>query len=129
MQAAMTVPGHGEAAEQEAQPLEILRSCPFDPPAQHTHFRGRTPIARVQLPKGDVVWAVSRNTDVHELLTDERFSNDRSQPGFPSFTRAPDMPPMLSSTDAPDHGPMRRAVLGEFTAKRIATLRPRLQQI
>jgi cytochrome P450 len=125
----MTVPGQGETAEQKPLPLEILRSCPFDPPAQHTGFRERTPVARVQLPKGDVVWAVSRNTDVHELLTDQRFSNDRGQPGFPSFTRAPEMPPMLSSTDAPHHAPMRRAVLGEFTAKRIATLRPRLQQI
>jgi cytochrome P450 len=109
--------------------LDISRSCPFDPPAQHSNLREKAPISRVQLPKGDVVWAVSKNADVHELLTDARFGNDRSQPGFPSFTRAPEMPPMLSSTDAPDHAPMRRAVLGEFTVKRIATLRPRLQQI
>jgi cytochrome P450 len=118
-----------DSSEAEAPALAISRGCPFDPPAQHTHLRERAPVTRVRLPKGDVVWAVSRNADVHQLLTDERFSNDRSQPGFPSFTRAPEMPPMLSSTDAPDHAPMRRAVLGEFTAKRIATLRPRLQQI
>jgi cytochrome P450 len=113
----------------EDPPLDVVRSCPFDPPAQHTQMREQTPVVRVRLPRGDTAWAVSRNADVHDLLTDDRFGNDRSQPGFPSFTRSPDLPPMLSSTDAPDHGPMRRAVLGEFTAKRISTLRPRLQEI
>jgi cytochrome P450 len=109
--------------------LQLSRSCPFDPPAQHGDMREQAPVSRVRLPQGDVVWAISRNADVHALLTDDRFSSDRGRSGFPSFTRSPDMPPMLSSTDAPDHGPMRRAVLGEFTSKRIATLRPRLQQI
>ena len=31
--------------------------------------------------------------------------------------------------DAPEHGPARRAVLGEFTVKRIQALQPRIQQI
>jgi cytochrome P450 len=31
--------------------------------------------------------------------------------------------------DPPEHGPARRAVVGEFTVRRIAALRPRIQQI
>ena len=31
--------------------------------------------------------------------------------------------------DPPEHGPARRAVLGEFTVKRLAALRPRIQEI
>src|SRR5207253_10007177 len=37
--------------------------------------------------------------------------------------------PALTGLDPPEHGPARRAVLGEFTVRRIAALRPRIQQI
>jgi cytochrome P450 len=37
--------------------------------------------------------------------------------------------PSLISMDPPEHGPARRAVVGEFTVKRMAALRPRIQEI
>jgi cytochrome P450 len=35
----------------------------------------------------------------------------------------------MLTMDPPEHGPARRAVLGEFTVRKIAALRPRMQQI
>jgi cytochrome P450 len=40
-----------------------------------------------------------------------------------------DFRPSLISMDAPEHGPARRAVVGEFTVKRIQAMQPRIQQI
>lgn len=35
----------------------------------------------------------------------------------------------MITMDAPEHGPARKAVLGEFTARRLEALRPRIQEI
>ncbi len=68
------------------------------------------------------------------MLTDPRFSSDRTNPRFPLLLGV--RPPSgdsfrlsLISMDPPQHGPARRAVVGEFTVKRLNALRPRIQQI
>ncbi len=67
------------------------------------------------------------------MLTDPRFSSDRNHPNFPFQQRiTEDMKPIrisLIGMDPPQHGPARRAVVGEFTVKRLRELRPRIQQI
>jgi cytochrome P450 len=68
------------------------------------------------------------------VLTDPSFSADRLHPDFPNPTgrrirQSGSFQPSLISMDAPEHGPARRAVLGEFTVKRLASLRPRIQEI
>jgi cytochrome P450 len=67
------------------------------------------------------------------MLTDPRFSSDRRHPNFPLFIRErPDFGLMrrtLIRMDPPEHGPARKGVVGEFTVRRMAALRPRIQQI
>ncbi|KAA9151764.1 cytochrome P450 [Amycolatopsis acidicola] len=85
------------------------------------------------LPSGHEVWALTRHEDVRAMLTDPRFSSDRQNPGFPLLLtnqrRVTGFKPSLISMDPPEHGPARREVVGEFTVKRMAALRPRIQEI
>jgi cytochrome P450 len=107
------------------------RVCPF-------HGEGSTtepgPMTRVTLRSGQEVWAASRHADVRAVLTDPAFSSDRTAPNFPNPTgrrvrRDGAFKPTLINLDPPEHGPARRAVLGEFTVKRLAALGPRIQEI
>jgi cytochrome P450 len=117
-----------------ASTLPVVRTCPYAPPAEHVRLREEEPVARVTLPSGLEVWAVSRLDDIRALLTDPRFSSDRRHPGFPLLISGQrqavsDFRPSLIGMDPPEHGPARRGVVGEFTVKRMAALRPRIQQI
>jgi cytochrome P450 len=113
--------------------LPMTRTCPYSPPAEHVRLQREEPIARVTLANGAQAWALSRLDDVRTMLTDPRFSSDRRHPGFPLFapgqrTSVPGRPAMIG-LDPPEHGAARRAVVGEFTVKRMNALRPRIQQI
>jgi cytochrome P450 len=121
-----------EIADQEMPQLPIERTCPFSPPADYARLRENAPIVKAKLPRGEA-WAVSRHEDIRQMLTDPKFSSSRQNPNFPMLVDAPppddDFNPSLIVMDQPEHGPARRAVLGEFTLKRINALRPRIQQI
>jgi len=107
------------------------RACPFHGVDSTTE---PGPLTKVTLPDGREAWAASRHGDVRAVLTDPSFSADRLHPDFPNPTgrriqQSGSFKPSLISMDAPRHGPARRAVLGEFTVKRLASLRPRIQEI
>jgi cytochrome P450 len=127
-----------------AEPLATLptaRTCPYAPRAEHIELQEQDPVSRVTLPSGSDVWAVAKHADVRAVLSDPRFSSDRDRPGFPRLgTREVSegaggerprsvFPKLMLTMDAPEHGVARRAVLGEFTHRRLAGLRPRIQQI
>ena len=110
------------------------RTCPFAPPEEYRQLRESTPIAQVSLPTGGSAWAFTRHEDIRTMLTDPRFSSDRTNPGFPNLVAgqreiAASSRPTMIGMDAPQHGPARRSVLGEFTVKRMKALQPRIQQI
>ena len=113
-------------------PLPITRTCPHAPPEAHTQLREEAPVSRILLPDGREAWAVARHDLIRSMLTDPRFSSDRKNPNFPALRPVASrevIPRSLVSMDPPRHGPARRAVIGEFTVKRMAALRPRVQQI
>ncbi|GIE78633.1 cytochrome P450 [Actinoplanes philippinensis] len=117
-----------------APALQTTRRCPYAPPDEHTRIRDSdSGISQVTLPSGQVAWAMGRLEHIRAMLTDPRFSSDRRHPNFPRFTREQPafdlMRPSLIQLDPPDHGPARKAVVGEFTVRRMAGLRPRIQQI
>ncbi|GAA2864018.1 cytochrome P450 [Actinoplanes cyaneus] len=117
-----------------APALQTTRRCPYAPPDEHTRIRDTdSGITQVTLPSGQVAWALSRLEHIRAMLTDPRFSSDRQNPNFPRFTREQPnfglMRPSIIQLDPPEHGPARKAVVGEFTVRRMAGLRPRIQQI
>ncbi|TKD03959.1 cytochrome P450 [Polyangium fumosum] len=113
--------------------LPVTRTCPFAPPVEHRKLREEAPLSKVKLPNGRVVWVATSHKDIRTILSDPRFSSNRRDPNFPSlaYERPPssNLKPMLLELDPPEHGPARRAVLGEFTLQRMNALAPRIQQI
>ncbi|MFD2421590.1 cytochrome P450 [Amycolatopsis pigmentata] len=116
--------------------LPIKRVCPHLPNPEHVRLRDEESerLPRVIMPSGVPAWALTRHEDIRAMLTDPRFSSDRTDPGFPTTVKNAQqsvgiLKKMMISMDSPEHGPARRAVISEFTVKRMASLKPRIQQI
>ena len=129
----MTETVAGELADLE---LPVPRRCPFTQPAEHARLREERPISKVRLTGGAEVWWVSRYEEGRAILADRRFSSDRRRENFPIADSDPTVrerfrsqPPSMIGMDGAEHAAARRAVIGEFTVKRLAALRPRIQQI
>ncbi len=109
------------------------RSHPFHPPSEYGWLREHEPVARVRLADGREAWLITRYDDARMVYADARFSSDRRHPGFPIRLSAQatynDNPPLLVGMDGAEHAETRRALMSEFTNKRITALRPRIQEI
>jgi cytochrome P450 len=124
------------------------RPGPFAAPDGYDRVRDRPGLATAELPGGALTWLVTRLEEARAALAAPQFSTDRSDPAFP-LPQARPRPagagprPRLSPAerrqrargasligmDPPDHTTARRAVIGEFTARRVQAWRPRIQQI
>jgi cytochrome P450 len=117
-----------------AETLQITRTCPYAPPEQHLRFLREEPVTKVALPGGSAAWVAARYEDIRTVLSDPRFSADRRHPAAPRLSAEMDpsrspLPRMILEMDPPEHGRARRAVVGEFTVRRMAALRPRIQRM
>src|SRR6201996_3672779 len=129
-----------------ARPLP--RPGPFAAPAPYDRGRESAGLATAELPGGALTWLVTRLEEARAALAAPAFSTDRSDPAFPLPQQRPRAAggkprPALTAAerrhrargasligmDPPDHTIARRAVIGEFTARRVQALRPRIQQI
>ncbi|MBB3724553.1 cytochrome P450 [Nonomuraea dietziae] len=116
--------------------LPVERGCPFTPPAAYERLREKAPINRIRLVNGGEAWWVSGHEEGRAILADRRFSSDKRKDGFPLFNvdaatlrQLRSQPPHMLSMDGNEHAAARRPVIGEFTVKRLAALRPRIQDI
>ncbi|GAA3366122.1 cytochrome P450 [Saccharopolyspora gregorii] len=123
-----------DTTEQAVRDFPVARRCPHAPPEEYVRLRETNPISRVRTPIGGEAWVLTRHEDVRFVLSDPRFSSDRRNPAFPFFVAGQqesisEFRPNMLSLDEPEHGPVRRSVLGEFTVRRMQALRPRIQRI
>ncbi|HEY2519430.1 MAG TPA: cytochrome P450 [Streptosporangiaceae bacterium] len=128
--------------------LPLGRPCPFAAPDGYDRVRATAGLASAELPGGALTWLVTRLDEARAALAAPQFSTDRSDPSFPlpqarprpaGAGPRPQLTPAerrhrargasLIGMDPPDHTTARRAVIGEFTARRVQALRPRIQQI
>ncbi|MDY7086239.1 MAG: cytochrome P450 [Actinomycetota bacterium] len=104
------------------------------PPAEYTDFRQGPGLVRTELPSGQPVWLVSRYDDVRAVLTDERISANPANPGFPQVARTGGVPTQQQipgwfvGLDPPDHDRFRRALIPEFSVRRVREWRPLIQR-
>ncbi|WP_369174495.1 cytochrome P450 [Streptomyces sp. R28] len=122
-------------AEDEIVPFVLPRpGAPFPPP-EYTEFRQRPGLVKAALPSGDTVWLVTRHEEVRQILTDPRISANPAHPGFPRPSRtggvptADEVPGWFVALDPPDHTKFRKALIPEFTVRRIRALRPVVEEI
>ncbi|RVX41913.1 cytochrome P450 [Nonomuraea polychroma] len=116
--------------------LPVERGCPFAPPDAYERLREQAPISKVRLTSGGEAWWVSGHEEGRAILADRRFSSDRRKDGFPLLNldaaiqqQFRSQPQLMIGMDGAEHAAVRRPVIGEFTVKRLAALRPRIQDI
>ncbi|MFK0156649.1 cytochrome P450 [Streptomyces sp. NPDC090499] len=112
-------------------------ACPW---ATHAKLRERGPVVKYPTPTGHSQYAVTRYEDVVAALQDPRFAKDSRHMAelFPAggataqqsgFVLSGASSRHLLNTDPPDHTRLRRLVSRAFTPRRVASLRPRIQEI
>jgi cytochrome P450 len=92
------------------------------------------PVHRVRLPiAGLPAWLVTGRAEVRQVLGDDRFVKAPATNGRLARELAPEHAPGLTqhmlSVDGTEHARLRRLVGAAFTARRVAALAPRIQQI
>jgi cytochrome P450 len=103
-------------------------SHPFDPPEVLLQMQVENPISRVQIWDGSTPWLFLRYEDGRAALTDDRISNDPSNPGFPeksaAYLATLGQDRNLRTYDNPKHDVHKRMVIRDFTVKRVESIRP-----
>ena len=132
------------AAESNTLPSILAPEVIADPFVAYSRLREEGPIIRGQFLDGSPAWYVTRMEDVRSVLRDPRFVvNVASVPGLPivdpheKLVESMGFPAELVkylaknvlSSDPPDHTRLRRLVSRTFTGRRVAGLRPRVEQI
>ncbi|WP_434597742.1 cytochrome P450 [Streptomyces sp. A5-4] len=101
-----------------------LQQCPM-----YGKLREESPVADVQMPSGDHAFLLTKYDDVRTALSDPRFSRAATlEPGAPRLAAAPQNFKSLLNMDPPEHTRVRKLVSREFTVRRVAALRPRIQE-
>ncbi|MCC3768802.1 cytochrome P450 [Streptomyces sp. UNOC14_S4] len=110
-----------------------------DPHPCNAALREDGPVHEVRLPTGLKVWVVTGHAAARAALADPRLSKDMRHTRE-LFDRHMDQPvkrrgsgPSLAvnmlGSDPPDHTRLRRPVARAFTARRVAALRPRVEEV
>jgi cytochrome P450 len=92
---------------------------------------GGCPVTRTTTPAGDPAWLVTGYATVRAALADPRLGRSHRRPEQASRLSAASpigAPAGDPDTERADHVRMRRALAGAFSARRIARLRPRVQE-
>ncbi|MFD3701012.1 cytochrome P450 [Streptomyces sp. NPDC058646] len=115
--------------------LPTQRRCPMHPPDEYARLRAEQPVARLAFPDGPPGWLLTRYDDVRAALADLRLSSRRphlnSQVRASLITEA-EMAQFRTSdlltSDPPEHTRLRHPLIGQFSMRRIRTLRPRIEK-
>ncbi len=103
------------------------RDSPIQPPPDYPSLRAAR-VTRITMPTGDPAYLLGRYEDARRLLADPRLSSDLSRPGTPQLTSFPPDDSMHHS-DPPRHTRLRTLVSKAFTPRRVAAMRPRVQEL
>ncbi|MFI9402486.1 cytochrome P450 [Nocardia sp. NPDC052316] len=127
--------GEIEAQDQ----VETLGADFFDDPhVYYRRWRERGPVLRVQFQRGVTQWLVIGYAEARAVLADPRMHKNlaevvevfrRKDPG--ALMDSPVLPLVahMLNTDPPDHTRLRKLVNKAFTGRRVAALRPRIEEI
>ena len=104
-----------------------------DPYPTYAWLREHSPVHRFVLPQGMPAWLVTRHRDVKPWLADPRLAKDLERflpdAALPSGAVRDVLTKNMLASDAPAHTRLRRFAAVAFTARRVASLRPRITEI
>ncbi|EOD67133.1 cytochrome P450 family protein [Amycolatopsis vancoresmycina] len=102
-----------------------------DPVCAYARLRAEGPVHRAEAPDGSAVWLVTGYDDVRAGLADPRLSLDKahSATGYRGLALPPALDRNLLNLDAPEHTRLRRILGRAFTPRRVAALRPVVEDI
>lgn len=106
-----------------------------DPHPTYARLRAQAPVHHLRDPNGLEYWLICRYDEARAVLADARLAKDPRH-AWPALRAAglvsgePEEATFdLHTTDPPDHTRLRTLVGKAFTSRRVAALRPRVQQI
>ncbi|MFF1832117.1 cytochrome P450 [Paenarthrobacter sp. NPDC058040] len=111
--------------------IQTRRVNPYSPPAEHLELQGEEAVAFLDWRDGRKAWAITKHADVRTMLSDVRFSSDRSLPDHPAhggYVPGAHKGAIIA-IDPPEHSTIRARVMNEFTVKKISLMRPRIEEI
>ncbi|MEW2218874.1 cytochrome P450 [Streptomyces sp. NPDC006990] len=133
-----TGPDEGSDRADAADPVIVLDPLVGDLAGEGARLRTAGPLAPVELPGGVRVWAVTRHAEARKLLTDSRlvkniehwaaYRRGEIPPTWPLIGLADPGPSMLTF-DGPEHRRLRALTAQALTPRRVAALRPRIEEI
>ncbi|ARF53629.1 cytochrome P450 [Streptomyces gilvosporeus] len=105
---------------------------PFPPP-DYADYRGRQGLVRSQLSDGKRVWLVTRHEDVRAVLTHPGISSNPQHKGFPNVgnlgvPKQDQIPGWFVGMDSPEHDRFRKALIPEFTVRRVRAMKPAIER-
>jgi cytochrome P450 len=107
-----------------------LRRTGLDPIEELGRRREQEPVSRLTVPFGIKAWLVTGYDEVRAVLSaGDAFSNDFSNLTGSTGVPAQHNPGGLGFADPPVHTRLRRLLTPEFTMRRLARLRPRIDAI
>ncbi|MFJ3728456.1 cytochrome P450 [Streptomyces sp. NPDC090045] len=124
---------------------QMTRQCPIaidlsgaDVHAEAARIREQAPATQVLLPGGVTGWAVNRHADIRRLLVDPRVSKDayRHWPAWIDGEVGAEWPlaiwvsvQNMITAYGEEHTRLRKPVAAAFTSRRVAALRPRIEEV
>lgn len=100
------------------------------PPVYAEVQRSDRPIRRIRIWDGSEPWLVTTYEEYRQVASDQRFSADKSRPGFPLKNAGYQSKKRSFLTmDDPEHLPYRRLWARHLSAARMEALRPEIQRI
>jgi hypothetical protein len=112
----------------------MARQCPFDPPEALLDIQASDdPVRRVEIWNGATPLLVTGFERARTALSDPRLSSDTAISGFPAanpgYIARRVVAKAFVNMDNPRHDVMRRMVTRDFTAKRAASMRAKIQRL
>jgi cytochrome P450 monooxygenase len=116
-------------------PFPLRQAGESYPPPQYDGLRQESGLVQSYLADGRKVWLVTRHADVREVLTSRKISSNPSHEGFPyvgpamGVPKQEEIPGWFVGLDPPEHDRFRKALIPEFTVRRIREMKPAIQQV
>ncbi|MFB8438757.1 cytochrome P450 [Streptomyces niveus] len=99
-----------------------------DPYPYYAKLRESGPVHETRTPRGDRLWLIVGHREARAALADPRLAKSPATVGG-SMLDERVIGPNLLVVDPPDHTRLRKLVASEFTARRVAGLRERIQRL